>query len=623
MMEIEAPQKPAGADTRPHSSEPGTHNPDTSHSMAPLAVGAASSLLVACGGGGAGDSGGGAVGEVPPVVGVVDFPTSGFAHSSAASDADAARFLQQAQFSSTPAEIAELRSSSYAQWLANQFANHRGITGWNWLEARGYSAVDLNSYFFSSYPADFMIWSQLMSGPDASRRRMALALSEFFVVSLTTSEFNWRSHAMAHWWDTLVGHAFGNFRQLLEAVTLHPVMGYFLNTKGNQKEDIKTGRVPDENYAREVMQLFTIGLYELNLDGTEKTDASGNRIDSYTQSDVTNLARVFTGYDFDRSDGGKITVPNQTYTIETREFARKPMLLTASRHSTLASTFLGADVLANTPAAAALKIALDTLFNHPNVGPFFARQMIQRLVTSNPSPAYVARVAARFNDNGSGVRGDLRAVWAAILLDDEARGPQSLANPTHGKLREPMLRLVQWARSFGVTSAAGSWKIFELGNSSSQLGQSPLRAPSVFNYFRPGYVPPATALATAKATAPEFQLVNETTVGGYLNFMQGIIQRGINCPKPGVPEAAYTEYAYDVKASYAAELALVTDAAALVRHLSLVMCAGQLSAATQTIMVTALNGTTVTAASTDTVKLNRVAAAVLMVMASAEYLIQK
>lgn len=621
MTEIEAPPQAADAQTMSRSPGAGVQPDPARPSWAPLAVGAAGALLAACGGGEGGGSA--AAGEAPPAIGVVDFPVNSYAYSSAASVADAARFLQQAQFSSSPAEIAELRSSSYAQWLANQFANQRGITGWDWLEARGYGAVDLNSYFFSSYPADFMMWSQLMSGPDASRRRMALALSEFFVVSLTAAEFTWRSHAIAHWWDTLVGQAFGNFRQLLEAVTLHPVMGYFLNTKGNRKEDTKTGRVPDENYAREVMQLFTIGLYELNQDGTEKTDASGNRIDSYTQTDVTNLARVFTGYDFDDSDGVRITVPNQTYTIESREFARKPMLLTASKHSTLASTFLGTTIPTNTPAAAALKTALDTLFNHPNVGPFFARQMIQRLVTSNPSPAYVARVASRFNDNGSGVRGDLRAVWAAILLDDEARGPQSLANPAHGKLREPMLRLVQWARSFGVTSAAGSWKIFDLNNASTELGQSPLRAPSVFNYFRPGYVPPATALATAKATAPEFQLVNETTVGGYLNYMQGVIQRGIKTYAPSLPQADWSSSAYDVMPTYTAELALVTDAAALVRHLSLVLCAGQLSAATQTVVVTALNATPVTATSTDSVKLNRVAAAVLMVMASAEYLIQK
>jgi len=619
MMEADAPERaaaPGGADAVPTVGRSPDHGSSRPMFQSLTAATSASAALIACGGGG-----GDAPAAVGPAIPGVD--TGGHQYTAASTDADAARFLQQAQFASGLSDIAAVRGSGYAPWLGQQFAQPLGPTGWDWLEARGYSAVDLNSYFFSNYPADFMIWSQLLGGQDAVRRRMGLALSEFFVVSLTTAEFTWRSHAIAHYWDTLVRHAFGNFRQLLEDVTLHPAMGYFLNTKGNQKENTTTGRVPDENYAREVMQLFSIGLYQLNLDGTEKTGSDGKRIETYTQSDVTQLARVFTGYDFDRSDGVKITVPGQTYTIETRDFARKPMLLTESRHSTLAATFLGTTVPAGTPGAAALKTALDTLFNHPNVGPFFARQMIQRLVTSQPSPGYVQRVATAFNDNGSGVRGDLRAVWAAILLDDEARGPQSLANPAHGKLREPMLRFVQWARSFGATSAAGSWKIFDLGGSANQLGQSPLRAPSVFNFFRPGYVPPATALAEAQATAPEFQLVNETSVGGYLNFMQNVILRGINCPEPTVPQAAYTNYVYDVKATYTAEFALVTDAAALVRHLSLVLAAGQVSAATQTLMVNALNATPVTAASTDTVKLNRVAAAVLMVMACAEYLIQK
>ncbi|WP_439520825.1 DUF1800 domain-containing protein [Hydrogenophaga sp.] len=610
MTDIESPPNPAGVDTP----EPAP----ASMNLAPLATAAAAAaLLAACGGGG--DE----APEAPPAVGVVDFPTNGFSFPAPAADADAARFLQQAQFSSTREEIAELRGTgSYAQWLANQFANYRSTTGWNWLESRGYGAVDTNSYFFNHYPADFMIWNQLLSGTDMMRKRVALALSEFFVTSLTTAEFTWRAHAYASWWDTLMRNAFGNYRQLLEDVTLHPAMGYFLNTKGNQKENPSTGRVPDENYSREVMQLFSLGVYQLNLDGSVKT-SGGVPLESYTQDDVTNLARVFTGYDFDRSDNIRHTVPGQTYTIESKEFARKPMSLTASRHSTLAATFLGATVPANTPGREALRIALDALFNHPNVGPFFSRQMIQRLVTSNPSPAYVARVAARFNDNGSGVRGDLKAVFAAILLDDEARGPQSLQSTTFGKLREPMLRFVQWSRTFGGSSLAGSWKIFELVNPANQIGQSPLRPPSVFNFFRPGYVPPGTALSASGATAPEFQLVNETSVGGYLNFMQSVIERGINCPNPGVPEAAYNNYAYDVVASYSTELGVVTDATALVNHIALVLTAGQLTAATRQVMVTALNATPVTNASSDLVKRRRVWAAILMVMASAEYLIQK
>lgn len=575
---------------------------------------AATALLSACGGGG----------------GITGSSQSGAASASDikppnAADVDAARFLQQAQFSSTQAEIADMRQVGYASWLARQFAASQGQTGWDWLEARGYGQVDSYGYFRSTYPADFMLWSQFMSGPDAMRRRMALALSELFVVSLESSAFHWRSHGFAHYWDMLVKNAFGNFRQLLEDVTLHPAMGYYLNTRGNQKENASTGRVPDENYAREVMQLFTIGLYQLNPDGSDKFDASGNPIETYTPSDVSSLARVFTGYDFDRSDGVRLAVPGQTTTIESSDFTRKPMAFNANRHSMLEASFLGITIPANTPSPEALKTALDTLFNHPNTGPFFARQMIQRLVTSSPSAAYVGRVAARFNNNGTGVRGDLRAVWSAILLDDEARSAQNMSNLRFGKLREPMLRLIQWARSFGVTSAAGSWKVFSTSNPATQLGQSPLHAPSVFNFFRPGFVPPNTAMAASQAPAPEFQLVNETTVGGYLNYMQGAIRNGISCPSPDVPQvvSGSGNYQFDVKASYADELELVSHAAALVNHLGLVLCAGGLSSVTQTLIVSVLNAKPITAASTDADKLDRIAAAVLMVMASAEYLIQK
>ena len=586
----------------------------------------AAALLAACGGGG----GGGGSETASVVAGSNSEPQAqaGFNnHPKAQSDEEAARFLMQSQFAVTDAGLSAVRSASFATKLQQDFASPQGQTGWDWLEQRGYGAADTNRYFFADYPADFMVWNQLFTAPDPMRKRIALALSEFFVVSLQSAEFNWRSHAITHYWDTLVKNAFGNFRQLLEDITLNPAMGYFLNTKGNQKEN-NSGRVPDENYGREVMQLFTIGLVQLNADGTEKTGANGARLESYTQDDVTNIARVFTGYDFDTSDGVRITPVNdtgtpETYTIESRDFARKPMKFDASRHSMLAATFLGTTIPANTAGPAALKTALDTLFNHPNTAPFFARQMIQRLVTSNPSPAYVGRVSAAFANNGTGVRGDLKAVWTAILLDDEARNPAKPSEPAYGKLREPMLRLVQWGRSFGINSAAGSWKMFDTNGAADKLGQSPLRSPSVFNFFRPGFVPPNTALAKAQAPAPEFQLVNETTVGGYLNFMQGVIRQGIYCPEPTVPQAAYRNYIADMTASYTSELALVSDAAALVRRLNLILCAGQMSATNQNLIIAALNGTPVTASSSAAQKLDRVAAGVLLVMASADYLVQR
>jgi uncharacterized protein (DUF1800 family) len=523
-----------------------------------------------------------------------------------------------------------VRAETFALYLQKQFVKPIGQTGWQWLESRGYGAAPtIHNYFFNTYPADFMLWSQLFTAPDGMRKRLALALSEFFVASLESAEFTWRSHGYAQYWDILGGNAFGNFRKLLEDVTLSPAMGYYLNTKGNRKENPATGSVPDENYAREVMQLFTIGLYQLNPDGSEKVGADGKKIETYVQSDVSNLARVFTGYDFDLSDGVQVQVLMQSgapepYTVESRAFTQKPMALNANRHSTLEARFLGATIAAGTLGAPALKTALDTLFNHPNVGPFFGKQMIQRLVTSHPSPAYVARVAAAFNNNGAGVRGDLKAVWAAILLDDEARSPRPASETRFGKLREPMLRFIQWGRSFGLSSQGNSWKTFDTSSASESVGQSPLRSPSVFNFFRPGFVPPNTALASTQSPAPEFQLVNETTVGGYLNFMQSVIRYGLYTGNSAVPYLTADEaYTATIQASYTQELALAADAAALVRRLNLILCAGQLSAATQTTIVTAINGTPLPAGATDVQKLDRVAAAVLMVMASPDYMVQK
>jgi hypothetical protein len=250
--------------------------------------------------------------------------------------------------------------------------------------------------------------------------------------------------------------------------------------------------------------------------------------------------------------------------------------------------------------------------------------MIQRLVTSNPSPAYVKRVADKFVNNGAGVRGDLKAVWSAILLDSEARSLQTPTTAGFGKLREPIVRFVQWGRSFGFNSGSGGWKMFDTASASEKLGQSPLRSPSVFNFFRPGFVPPGTALAADKIPAPEFQLVNESTVGGYLNYMQQVMEAGIYVASPpGAPNPFTGPYVQDITASFSNELPLAQDAAALVARLNLVLCAGRLSSATTNLMVSALNTAPLTASSPNDQKLNRIRGATLMVMACAEYLIQK
>jgi uncharacterized protein (DUF1800 family) len=613
------------------SNQPLASDSYTPHALSLLA----SALLAACGGGGGGSAvggGGGVISDIPSAPGFNNSPQ-------AANDSEAARFLLQTQFAASPTDISTVRSSSYAAYLQQEFAKPNNKS-WDWLEQQGYGAnATLDQYVYNNAIADMAVWRDLLSAPDVLRKRAALALSEFFVVSHASMEIDWRGHAMTAYWDTLNEHAFGNFRNLLEAITLNPAMGYFLNTRGNQKEDSRTGRLPDENYAREVMQLFTIGLYELNLDGSIKTDSAGKRLETYDSDDVSQLARVFTGYDFDPayspSSPNGLQFPNQNYKVWAREYARQPMKLNDSRHSTLAVSFLNTNIAANTLGAAALKTALDALFNHPNVGPFFGRQMIQRLVTSNPSPAYVARVASAFNNNGAGVRGDMKAVWVAILLDDEARSIASLADTGFGKLREPVLRFVQWARTFNARSEFGTWKLFDLSDSSDQLGQSPLRSPSVFNFFRPGYVPPGIGV-----TAPEFQLVNETTVGGYLNFMQRTIQQGIFTSKKELTIVDFeSPYTPDFVPNYNSLIALINNvnhtpasntepvARAILAALNTQMCAGQLQPANLTLMINALRdgmvARQVKASSSANLKRDTICAAILMILASPDYLIQK
>ncbi len=539
---------------------------------APLVVTAlaAASSLAACGGGSA-------PAATTPVV-----PTG-----SGLSDTQAARFLAQASFAATSAEINSVKAKGYGGWLDEQFALPVSSPHFDWMLAKGF-AVDANKSNFSG--VDNTLWRKFLSSPDSLRQRVVLALSEIFVVSMNSLPVAWRGFAVAAYVDMLEQRAFGTYRELLEGVTLSCAMGVYLNMRGNTKEDAATGRVPDENYAREVMQLFTIGLYELGINGAPLLDAQGKPRESYTQANITDLARVLTGWEFD------------TVNFAEPSFMRKPMQHLASRFSTGAKKVLNVAIPANATGPAALKTVLDTLANHSNVGPFIGRQLIQRLVCSNPSPAYVQRVVTIFNNNGQGLRGDLKAVIKAVLLDDEAR--LSGSGLATGRLREPVQRFVQWGRTFGAISALDNWTVGNTTDPATRLGQSPLRSPSVFNFFRPGYVPPNSLLGTNNITAPEFQLCNESTVAGYLNYMQTVIASG----------------AGDVKPNYTAELALAADAVALVDRIALLLSANGLSAATSTVIATAVASIS---AATDAGKLNRVQAAILLVMASPEYLVQK
>jgi uncharacterized protein (DUF1800 family) len=479
------------------------------------------------------------------------------------------------------------------------------------------AAIDARALYDSGGPtAEAVLAKEAANAADPVCQRVALALSEYFVVSMLVAQLPWTGMGMAHYWDELQDHAFGNFRGLLEAMTLNPAMGAWLNTRGNLKDDPATGRVPDENYAREVMQLFTIGLVQLNPDGTAKRGANGQPLPTYTQDDVTQLARIFTGWDW-WDDGRRFLAPVTNNTRPYPEYTRRAMVFDATKHSTHASVVMGVTIPAGNNGVARLGAALDLLFQHPNVGPFFGRQMIQRLVTSHPSPAYVARVAAAFNNNGAGVRGDLKAVWRAILLDDEARGSASLQSLTHGKVREPMVRVLQWLRTFGVRSRSGRWGYWpiDFGNPRFGFGQRPFASPSVFNWFRPGYVPPGTALSAASATAPEFQILNESSISQWANFIDDL-----NLISTDPNQFDWVDW----HATFDAERALAHDTGALVQRLNLLLAAGQFSDVSVQRMVEILErGSSVPASADQALRRWRVIAAVTLVMISVEYLVQK
>lgn len=563
-------------------------------------------------------------GQLLHVGSVVDFAPRVLGEPRAVSteDAQAARALMQVQFSARPEEIAAVRQQGFQSWLAAQMNLPRSTPAIQWMEQNGFSDTGMKKgYTTLERPAIWMIWQQLWLAPDAVRARAALALSEFFVVSSLLASGMWVGQAMAAYWDLLMGQAFGSFRLLLEQISLNAAMGRTLSIIDSRAED-GTGRRPDENYARELMQLFTIGLYELNLDGTERLDGQGRRIETFTNDDVTQLARVFTGYNY--SDAGpKLPSDNPAEPLVVNpRFVTDPMLNYTFRHSYAEVNLLGQRIPANTEYRAQLGKALDILFNHANVGPFFCKQMIQRLVTSNPSPAYVARVAKVFNDNGKGQRGDLKAVFAAIWLDAEARGPSTTAAGQMGKLSEPMLRIVQWGRTFARPETLRQFIGFE----DAYGEQSPLRAASVFNFYRPGFVPPGTALAAQAWVAPEFQVVHEGSVSAYLNHLAPLLRTGFR--KMVTHEVFDTAGRWvgsplqEIPADYDTELPLAGNPAALVCHLNRVMCAGRLTTATQQVIIDAVASMPWATEPTEAQRRDRVAAALLLTMATPEYLVQ-
>lgn len=555
--------------------------------------------LAGCGGGAGPEApppvaggGGGAPAPAPPPAGPK--PTQ----------AEAARFLGQAGFAASSTDLGTVTTLGYQRWLDDQFAMPEvKPSAWSWIQSQ--PRVNDNTV-----RPDFSLWRRLISSPDQLRQRVVLALSEIMVISASSlSGVSDSGSVAAAYWDTLEQNAFGTFRQLLEAVSLSCGMGVFLNMRGSVKVNPKTGGQPDENYAREVMQLFSIGLVELNPDGSSKLDANGQEIYTYTQEQVTAFAAVLTGWNFDLARGVKQS--------DDPAFATRPMVNDPKKFSEGDKDVLGTTIPASADGSAALGMALDVLCNHPNNGPFIGRQLIQRLVSSNPSPAYVSRITAVFNNNGKGVRGDLRAVITAVLMDTEARNPPP--GPANGKLREPIARFVQWARTFNLSSSSGAWEIGDQSDPARRLGQSPLRAPSVFNFFAPGFVPSNSTLGDNDITAPEFQICSETTVAGYLNFMQSVIQYGLGGGTYGTTMGSKST----CKPVYSGELTFASEPDSLVARYNLLLAGGRLGSDTLATITNAVSSVTVDAANPNPGLNNRVWAAIFLVMAAPDYLIQQ
>lgn len=462
--------------------------------------------------------------------------------------AAAHRFLEQAAFGPSPGDSAAVQQLGFQAWLNNQFAMP---------QISNYNAVTSDQGGLSG-----QFLANAVNNPDQLRQRVAFALSQIFVTSINTIIWN---DSMIPYEQMLQADAFTNYRQILEDVTLSPTMGQYLNMANNAAADPIAGTVANENYAREVMQLFTVGTSMLNSDGTPQLDGNGLLIPTYAQSTISETARVFTGWTYQPSSGS----------VEWNDYINPagPMVAYPSEHDFGSKHLLNGYVApAGLSPQADLDGALDNIFNHPNVGPFVSRLLIQHLVKSNPSPAYVGRVAAAFADNGNGVRGDMKAVITAILLDPEARANDNGGNdqPNDGHLQEPILFIAGMVRAFGGTMGSGNYFGWDLVNMSQDL----YNAPSVFNYYSPSFSPPGSTVL-----GPEFQIYTPDSAVYRANMVANLFNSWSN---------PVLNYGPGTNVDVTPYMALASNPASLVAALDLTLTHGAMPAQMKQDIVTAV-----------------------------------
>lgn len=542
-------------------------------------------------------SGGGGETEVPD-----DAPRASAAVMDAPTPAEASRFLVSATFGPTQADIDHLTRIGYSAWFREQFALPSTTIA---------STLPLDAEYNDTLDG---WWTSAVYGRDQLRQRAAFALSQIFVISAEGSLFN-RGQAMAAYMDILQRGAFAHYEELLTDITYSPAMGIYLTYIGNRKASPDGRSVPDENYAREILQLFSIGLVELNPDGSPRLDQQGRSIETFDNMDVTELAKVFTGLwwaerEFRRDQN------DVTPLVELQ-----PMVMSEADHASEQKQFLDLTIPAGASGEESIALTMAHLADHPNTAPFISRQLIQRFVTSNPSPAYVARVAAAFDAGiyvlpdggpvGDGQRGDMRAVLAAILLDEEALDLDNRADPQFGKLREPVVMFAHWARVFRTNSADGSqWRTTRQLYRPDRLNQQPYRAPSVFNFYRPGYVAPGSQTAAAGLVAPELQITHSNSIVGFVNFMDTLVRRtpdNVGDAPVFIPD-------------YSRETPIASDPEALVDRLDLVLTSNRMRPSTRQRILDAM--AFVDASDPDVLATRRVQIAVLMTVTSPEFMVQ-
>ena len=518
--------------------------------------------------------------------------------STAVSESDARRFLAQASFGPTDISVADVMARGRTAWLASQFTlSNSDFTGVPYVDpdsSRGCpagSAATCKRDNYSLFPVQVQFFANAINQPDQLRQRTALALSEILVVSGNVIKL---PNAMANYQRIFLRNAFGNFRDVLKEVTLSPAMGRFLNMANNDKPNPAKGIEPNENYAREVLQLFSIGLFQLNLDGSVQLDGKGQPIPSYDQDTVEGFAHAFTGWTYAPRPGAtKNKFGNPSY-------YDAQMIAFDDHHDKGTKKLLSGTVLPGGQSAQAdIEAAVDNIFNHPNVGPFIGRQLIQQLVTANPSPAYVQRVATAFNGGPRNKRGDLKAVLTAILTDAEAASPQAPAN--FGKLREPILQLTHLVRAMGGTSD-GVW----LRSQAAGLGQTVYSPASVFNFFPPDYDLPDNP----SLDGPAFGVFNASAAFK----LSGVLQTALN--GKGVAADTTVPGSVGTKIDLTRWQALAATPTSLVAEINRVLFAGRASAALQAALLKAAQ------IAPATKPLDRAKAALFLAAMSPEYLVE-